>query len=92
MTSSHSSSSARQPFDVGVVVHELNNALAPIIMSVELLRRKVADPDAQRQLDLVAGHAWRGAAVARRMLAWSESRAGVRARIRPKKGAKPRRG
>jgi signal transduction histidine kinase len=64
---------ARLP-DVGEIVHELNNALAPIILSVELLRRKIADPDAQRQLDLMAGYAWRGAAVARRILAWSEGR------------------
>ena len=50
--------------DLGALGHELNNALAPIILSVELLRRRVADPDTQRQLDLVAGHAWRGAALA----------------------------
>jgi signal transduction histidine kinase len=63
--------------DIGDIVHELNNALAPIILSVELLRRRTTDPDAQRQLDLMAGHAWRGAAVARRILAWSEGRTGA---------------
>jgi len=68
-----SPSAARLP-DACDIVHELNNALAPIILSVELLRRKIADPDALRQLDLMAGHAWRGAAVARRILAWSEGR------------------
>jgi signal transduction histidine kinase len=68
-----STPAARYP-EVGDIIHELNNALAPIILSVELLRRRTADPDAQRQLDLMAGHAWRGAAVARRILAWSEGR------------------
>ena len=70
--------------DVGDIIHELNNALAPIILSVELLRRRTADPDAQRQLDLMAGHAWRGAAVARRILAWSEGRAAAPARPKRK--------
>jgi signal transduction histidine kinase len=77
--------------DLGDFVHDLNNALAPIIMSVELLRRKVADPDAQRQLDLLAGHAWRGAAIVRRILALSETRAGLRFRAGGKRAARTRR-
>ena len=60
--------------DLGTLGHELNNALAPIILSVELLRRRIADPDTQRQLDLMAGHAWRGAALARRLLARAEAK------------------
>lgn len=56
-------------FDLGDVVHEINNALAPILLSVEILRRRVSDPDALRHLDLVAGNAWRGASAVRQILA-----------------------
>ena len=87
--SHHTSSPAARLADFGDIVHELNNALAPIILSVELLRRRTADPDAQRQLDLMAGHAWRGAAVVRRILAWSEGRA--EGRLRPKRKTAGRR-
>ena len=75
-------SAAAPRFDFGEVVHELNNALAPILMSVEVLRRRVADPDAQRHLDLVAGNAWRGAAVIRQILALSAAAAGAQANQR----------
>jgi signal transduction histidine kinase len=78
------SSSPARFTGVGAIVHELNNALAPIILSVELLRRRTADPDAQRQLDLLAGHAWRGAAVARRILAWSEGRTDAQGYLKKK--------
>jgi hypothetical protein len=74
--------------DVGDIVHELNNALAPIILSVELLRRRIADPDTLRQLDLMAGHAWRGAAVARRILAWSEGRSDLRPSPKRRSGSR----
>ena len=66
--------------DLGALGHELNNALAPIILSVELLRRRAADPDTQAQLDLMAGHAWRGAALARRLLTWPDTNHGLRLR------------
>lgn len=56
-------------FELGDIIHELNNTLAPILMNVEMLRRRIADPDARRQLDLVAGNAWRGAAAVRQIVA-----------------------
>ena len=55
--------------DLGELAHELNNSLAPILMSVEALRRRIADPAARTHLDLLAGRAWRGAALLRRIVA-----------------------
>ena len=74
--------------DLGQALHELDNAFAPILLSVELLRRRSPDPDIQRQLDLMAGHAWRGVEIARRILAGSLGRgaAGRRRRRAGKAG------
>jgi signal transduction histidine kinase len=74
-------------YDAGEMIHEISHALAPILMSVEILRRKIADPDVQRHLDLMAGHAWRGAAIVQRFVLLSESR--VRGRSRRKGRAAP---
>jgi hypothetical protein len=66
---SPSASSDVLRFELGDIIHELNNTLAPILMNVEMLRRRISDPDARRQLDLVAGNAWRGAAAVRQIAA-----------------------
>ncbi len=69
-------------FSAGELIHEMSHALAPILMSVEILRRKTDDPDVQRQLDLMAGHAWRGAAIVQRFALLSEGRGQDRFRRR----------
>ena len=61
-------------FNAGEMIHEISHALAPILMSVEVLRRKIDDPEVQRHLDLMAGHAWRGAAIVQRFVLLSERR------------------
>jgi len=71
-------------FSAGELIHEMSHALAPILMSVEVLRRRTDDPDVQRQLDLMAGHAWRGAAIVQRFALLSEGRGQDRLRRRRK--------
>jgi len=75
-------SAAAPSFDSGEVAHELNNALAPVLLAVDLLRPRVADPAAQRHLERVAGNAWRGAALARQILALTAAAAGAQANQR----------
>ncbi len=72
-------------FSAGEMIHEISHALAPILMSVEILRRKIDDPDVQRQLDLMAGHAWRGAAIVQRFALLSEGRVQGASRRRRKR-------
>jgi signal transduction histidine kinase len=54
---------------VGGVAHEFNNLLTPIVLKVEMLRdERRADPMLQRELDVIAGAAERGASLTRRLL------------------------
>jgi len=70
--------------DAGEMIHEISHALAPILMSVEVLRRKISDPDVQRHLDLMAGHAWRGAAIVQRFVLLSDRNLRGRPRRKPR--------
>jgi hypothetical protein len=71
-------------YDAGEMIHEISHALAPILMTVEVLRRKIDDPDVQRHLDLMAGHAWRGAAIVQKFVLLSGRRPHGRCRKRRK--------
>ncbi len=52
----------------GGVAHDLNNVLAPILMSIELLRQKVTHPGADQLLEAVQLSAQRGADLVRQIL------------------------
>ena len=73
---------------IRAVVHDLNNSLVPILMSVQLLRRKTADPDLQRWLDVMAGHAWKGTEIARSLLMLAEKGTLEPAKIRKWRAAR----
>ncbi len=65
----------------GGVAHDLNNALAPILMSVELL--KMEYPDASKMIDMVETSAKRGADMVRQLLTFAKGVEGARLLIQP---------
>ena len=65
------------------VAHDLNNILAPIIMSVSLLRESLSDPDDQRLVETLQLCAQRGADMVTQILAFTRGREGGRAVINP---------
>lgn len=65
----------------GGVAHDLNNALAPILMTVELLRMEY--PDATKLIDMVETSARRGADMVRQLLTFAKGVEGARLLIQP---------
>jgi PAS domain S-box-containing protein len=60
----------------GGIAHDLNNVLAPILMSIEVLQRKVADPHGQRMLGILETSARRGADLVKQVLTFSRGAQG----------------
>jgi PAS domain S-box-containing protein len=60
----------------GGVAHDLNNALAPILMATELLRMQY--PDATQMIDTVEASAKRGADMVRQLLTFAKGVEGAR--------------
>jgi PAS domain S-box-containing protein len=67
----------------GGLAHDLNNALAPILMGVELLR--IEYPQAQDILNTMATSATRGAEMVRRLLTFARGAEGTRRLLRPER-------
>jgi PAS domain S-box-containing protein len=65
----------------GGVAHDLNNALAPILMSVELLRMQY--PDESQMLGTIQASAKRGADMVRQLLTFAKGAEGERVSIQP---------
>jgi two-component system, cell cycle sensor histidine kinase and response regulator CckA len=55
----------------GGIAHDLNNVLAPILMSGEILRMSVHDPELIRVIDSIMESAQRGAGMVRQVLTFS---------------------
>ena len=60
------------------IAHDLNNVLAPILMSVGLLNDLVADPTGKKLLETVRVSAWRGAELVKQILAFTSGVEGRR--------------
>lgn len=60
----------------GGMAHDLNNALAPILMGVQLLRRKANDEEANRLLGLMEANTHRSAEMVRQVLLFARGRGG----------------
>jgi two-component system cell cycle sensor histidine kinase/response regulator CckA len=60
----------------GGMAHDLNNALAPILMGVQLLRRKSSDHEARDLLQLMEASTHRGADMVRQVLLFARGRGG----------------
>jgi two-component system cell cycle sensor histidine kinase/response regulator CckA len=62
----------------GGIAHDLNNVLAPILMSIALLKLKVSDDSGQRLLTMLELNAERGAQLVRQVLAFGRGAEGDR--------------
>jgi PAS domain S-box-containing protein len=58
----------------GGMAHDLNNALAPVLMGVQLLRRKTSDDESSKLLSLVEANTHRGADMVRQVLLFARGR------------------
>src|SRR5207237_9783497 len=52
----------------GGMAHDLNNALSPILMGIQLIRRDVRDPETQQMLGVMEANTHRGAEMVRQVL------------------------
>jgi len=66
----------------GGIAHDLNNVLAPILLSAELLRATIEQPALRRSLDVIEAAARRGAGVVRQVLTFARGIDGERAPLR----------
>ena len=67
----------------GGIAHDLNNVLAPILVSIELLRSEFDNPDADQILEAVQLSALRGADLVRQILCFARGAEGKRVVIQP---------
>ena len=67
----------------GGVAHDLNNALAPIMMSVELLR--IQYPDNPLLLDMIKDSAKRAADMVRQLVSFAKGAEGERVAVQPRR-------
>lgn len=68
----------------GGIAHDLNNVLAPILMSVDLLRLSVDDPEVGEVLTAVERSARRGADLVRQVLSFARGVEGERVVVDPR--------
>ena len=60
----------------GGMAHDLNNALAPILMGIQLIRDKVSQPDVRQMLAIMETNTHRGADMVRQVLTFARGRDG----------------
>lgn len=68
----------------GGIAHDLNNVLAPILLSVELLRMRCREEPDRRTLDVIEAAARRGSGVVRQVLTFARGIDGERTPLRPR--------
>jgi PAS domain S-box-containing protein len=66
------------------IAHDLNNILAPILMSIGLLRRAFIDADTQKLLTTIEASAERGADIVRQVLTFARGIEGERIVLQPR--------
>lgn len=65
------------------IAHDLNNVLAPITMSIAMLRNKVSDPSGLKWLDTIDASAVRAAGIVRQVLGFGRGIEGDRVVFQP---------
>ena len=68
----------------GGIAHDLNNILAPTLMSIELLKDTARDPQSVTILQTIEVSAKRGADIVRQVLSFARGMEGERVEIQPK--------
>ncbi len=67
----------------GGIAHDLNNILAPILLSIQFLKKKWTDPASQKHLVTLEKSAHRGADLIKQVLTFARGIEGERVGIRP---------
>ena len=67
----------------GGIAHDLNNVLAPIVMSIDLLSASVTSDDDRVLVDAISTSARRGADMVRQVLSFARGMQAERTQIRP---------
>jgi PAS domain S-box-containing protein len=67
----------------GGIAHDLNNILAPIMMSIDILKLTATDPQAISILDTIEVSSKRGSDIVRQVLAFARGLEGERVEIQP---------
>jgi two-component system, cell cycle sensor histidine kinase and response regulator CckA len=62
----------------GGMAHDLNNALAPILMGIQLIRNKVSEPEIEQMLAVMETNTYRSADMVRQVLTFARGRDGDR--------------
>ena len=65
----------------GGMAHDLNNVLAPIVMSIDLLKLTISDPRNQEVLSVIASSARRGADLISQVLTFARGKDGRRVEV-----------
>ena len=60
----------------GGMAHDLNNALAPILMGIQIIRKKVSEPDVRQMLGVMETNTHRSADMVRQVLTFARGRDG----------------
>jgi PAS domain S-box-containing protein len=68
----------------GGIAHDLNNVLAPVLMSVELLRPKLKDDQSARMIAILESSAKRGAQMVKQILTFARGATGERILLQPR--------
>ena len=68
----------------GGIAHDLNNILAPIMMSIDILKLTARDPQAKTILETIEVSAKRGADIVRQVLSFARGLEGERTEVQPK--------
>jgi two-component system, cell cycle sensor histidine kinase and response regulator CckA len=68
----------------GGIAHDLNNVLAPIMMGIELLKKKPCSDQDRKMLDIIAASVQRGTNIVRQVLTFSRGIDGERSILQPK--------
>jgi PAS domain S-box-containing protein len=69
----------------GGIAHDLNNSLAPIMLSLELLKMKFTDVGSQELLEIISASAQRGADMVRQVLSFGRGVEGRRIEVQVKR-------
>jgi two-component system, cell cycle sensor histidine kinase and response regulator CckA len=67
----------------GGIAHDLNNILAPILLSIQFLRKKWSDPASQKYLETLEKSAHRGADLIKQVLTFARGIEGERVGVNP---------
>jgi two-component system cell cycle sensor histidine kinase/response regulator CckA len=68
----------------GGIAHDLNNILAPILMSISLLKSDSDNPRTNKILETIEGSAQRGADIVRQVLSFARGLEGLKIEVQPR--------